>query len=71
LGSILRRLLEKANISHSASPVCDHLTVSIGTVCIYAPFDLTAQELIRRADESLYLAKKNGRNLVVIYASGH
>jgi diguanylate cyclase (GGDEF)-like protein len=58
----IQTLLAKASIPHASSPVSDHLTVSMGVVCMYAPFDLTAQELIRRADDSLYLAKKNGRN---------
>jgi diguanylate cyclase (GGDEF)-like protein len=58
----IQKLLEKANIPHASSLVSDHLTVSMGATCMHAPFDLTAQELIRRADEALYLAKKNGRN---------
>jgi diguanylate cyclase (GGDEF)-like protein len=58
----INKLLRSTNISHSASPTSDRVTVSIGAVCMHAPFDLTAQELIRRADEALYLAKKNGRD---------
>jgi diguanylate cyclase (GGDEF)-like protein len=58
----IQTLLEKANIPHASSLVSDHLTLSMGAVCMNAPFDLTAEEFIRRADEALYLAKKNGRN---------
>jgi diguanylate cyclase (GGDEF)-like protein len=58
----IQSLLKKANIPHASSLVCDHLTISMGATCMHAPFDLTAPELIRRADEALYSAKKNGRN---------
>jgi diguanylate cyclase (GGDEF)-like protein len=43
-----------------------HLTVSIG-VSQARPGDLFLDEVIRRADESLYAAKQGGRNRVVLY----
>jgi diguanylate cyclase (GGDEF)-like protein len=42
-----------------------HLTVSIGVVTTPGEPGLTAQELIRRADDRLYQAKHAGRNCVV------
>jgi diguanylate cyclase (GGDEF)-like protein len=58
----IHNLLARAHIPHSSSPISEHLTISIGVTTMHAPFDLTAQELIRRADDALYMAKKYGRN---------
>ncbi len=40
------------------------LTISLGVTSTAGERGLTANELLRRADEKLYLAKNNGRNRV-------
>ena len=42
-----------------------HITISIG-IAEYKS-GMTAQELFDNADKAMYLAKKNGRNQVVVY----
>lgn len=44
-----------------------HITVSIG-VAVYPRDGMTSADLISRADTALYLAKKHGKNLVVVAA---
>ncbi|MCS6861857.1 MAG: GGDEF domain-containing protein [Abditibacteriales bacterium] len=47
------------------------LTVSIGLCGLhYEREEFTASEVIRRADDALYQAKRNGRNCVVSYVDG-
>lgn len=41
-----------------------HLTISLG-FCSLAPKDETLEELLKKADDALYRAKKEGRNRVV------
>ncbi len=41
-----------------------HLTVSIGVACGH---EITAEQLLRRADKAMYAAKNSGRNRVVGY----
>ncbi len=52
----------RAEVEQRAFPPLEHITVSIGV----AEFDLeeTLDELLRRADEALYRAKRGGRNQV-------
>jgi two-component system cell cycle response regulator len=45
------------------------ITVSIGIACITTDMHRD-HELIKRADEALYIAKKNGRNRIEIHKSG-
>jgi diguanylate cyclase (GGDEF)-like protein len=44
------------------------ITISIGVSTYDA--GLTIDEFVRRADEALYAAKKNGRNRVECYTAG-
>lgn len=51
----------QAAIPHAASPVAPHVTLSIGVSSLVPAPHGTAEELVARADEALYLAKKSGR----------
>jgi len=65
INKVMENLKEKA-IEHSGNPDTDTLTCSIG-VYIQAPEDaLSHQEIYRLADESLYKAKRNGRDQIIV-----
>ena len=55
----------EANIAHAHSTVADRVTLSAGAAMIHPYKGTDARELINRADEQLYLAKKHGRNQVM------
>jgi diguanylate cyclase (GGDEF)-like protein/putative nucleotidyltransferase with HDIG domain len=62
--SRLHRAVENHVFSYGGSTV--HITVSIG-VAAYGSEVATKQELIERADQALYQAKKDGRNLIRLW----
>ncbi|MDQ6992591.1 MAG: diguanylate cyclase [Mariprofundus sp.] len=52
-------------IEHLNSQVDSYVTISLGIATVTAPhFDLDYNQLIKSADQSLYIAKNNGRNRV-------
>jgi diguanylate cyclase (GGDEF)-like protein len=65
----LRAMIEQQEIE-SANGAVIRATVSIGLGFAAAITDETLDELIYRADESLYQAKGQGRNRVVVYDFG-
>lgn len=62
----IRSTVEELRIESKCSPISDQVTLSLGVGCIIPGPDNSPAELIKRADNALYLAKKNGRNQVVI-----
>ena len=46
------------------------VTISLGVCTFDSSFDLEANEIIRRADEALYLSKERGRNRTTVWGSG-
>jgi diguanylate cyclase (GGDEF)-like protein len=62
----IRKAVADTPFATSAGPL--HLTVSLG-VCKLAPGD-NAQQLVHRADQALYAAKRQGRNRVIAAKSG-
>jgi diguanylate cyclase (GGDEF)-like protein len=62
----VRAAVAAAALAHSASPVSDRVTVSIGVACrTPQPKDAAdARTLVEEADRHLYLAKRRGRNRV-------
>lgn len=62
-----RLMLEQVNmlrIPHANSAVADHVTMSLGVATLIPVVGQPAADLVRRADECLYAAKRNGRNQV-------
>ncbi|MGY6530015.1 MAG: sensor domain-containing diguanylate cyclase [Cyanobacterium sp.] len=49
-------------IPHELSEISTYITLSIGIATTIPHYDNTPEELIERADQALYLAKKEGRN---------
>ncbi len=64
-----RQALWDLALEHKASPVAARVTLSIGVAIKQSGTPENAQQLLQRADAALYLAKKSGRNKVIL-ASG-
>ena len=64
----LREEIEKLNVTHESSPR-GRITISVGAASAVPAASESAQDLLKRADDALYEAKRRGRNTVV--ANGH
>jgi diguanylate cyclase (GGDEF)-like protein/PAS domain S-box-containing protein len=63
----IREELTKMQIPHSESLAASFVTISCGIASMYPIMNVAPQTLIERADQSLYQAKKQGRNCVAIF----
>jgi diguanylate cyclase (GGDEF)-like protein len=61
----LRRAVDMLNIVHSASIASDHVTLSVGGAAVTGR-DLNTDRLLASADAALYLAKRQGRNRILV-----
>jgi diguanylate cyclase (GGDEF)-like protein len=57
----MRKAVEKLKIEHSYSQAASFLTISAGIAAV-VPYKNGLGDLIKKADENLYLAKQQGRN---------
>jgi diguanylate cyclase (GGDEF)-like protein len=68
-GLVASRILEgvrNLRLEHAQSPTCEVATVSLGAVSMVPNRETAASGLIDIADRRLYLAKRQGRNRVVV-----
>lgn len=54
--------IAEMGLPHAHSSTADHVTISLGVACATPTIDGLPDELIEKADEALYQAKKSGRN---------
>lgn len=59
----VRNLMAERPVMWNNTPI--HCTVSLGVACAYNEMQLDPPTFIKRADDNLYAAKRNGRNQVV------
>lgn len=59
------RQVSSLKIPHRASEIADYVTVSVGVATTLPSSEIEPSQLVKKADESLYNAKQNGRNKVV------
>ena len=58
--------IRNANIPHSNSETATHVTLSIGGIAINNNHPQNADELIKKADEMLYISKRDGRDMYTL-----
>ena len=64
IGENIRSKIFELNILHNFSKISDRVTLSIGVTSVMPNKDTEINELIRRADSALYIAKEYGRDRV-------
>ncbi len=67
LAEILRKAVEDMHVPHPGSEISDFVTISLGGATVVPNDGMEMEELLRLADQTLYQAKRNGRNRVEIY----
>lgn len=60
----IKEKIERLKIIHEKNSASDYITISIGLVCIYANEISNHDDVFKQADDLLYKAKENGRNIV-------
>lgn len=65
LAEQLRKNIEGMKIPHQASEIAEYVTISVGVATILPNSISASAELIEKADQALYLAKRLGRNRVM------
>ncbi|MCB2308544.1 GGDEF domain-containing protein [Clostridium estertheticum] len=63
-GENLRSELKTLNIRHKFSEISDRITLSIGISSVFPNENITINQFIRKVDNELYIAKRNGRNRI-------
>ncbi len=63
-GHTMRKAVSDLKVKHEYSDVTHHVTMSIGVATCTPDEGIDPFDLVRRADEKLYEAKKGGRNRV-------
>ncbi|HEY4081131.1 MAG TPA: diguanylate cyclase [Burkholderiaceae bacterium] len=58
--------MRNAALAHPKSPLADHVTLSMGLVCVQATQGGSPAQWLAQADLALYQAKAQGRNRVVL-----
>lgn len=61
----IRAAVQALAIPHKASPTAKTISISVGGACEAQFVDQTTTTLLKRADDNLYQAKKQGRNRVI------
>ncbi len=62
----LKELVAAEGIPHEKSDIGGVITVSQGLVSVMPDADLTAEDIIKRADNALYQSKHSGRNTITV-----
>jgi diguanylate cyclase (GGDEF)-like protein len=66
VASLINEMIRRLNIPHESSPVAPYVSVSIGVYVVQCSKSNDMNRLYNKADEALYIAKKDGRNRAVI-----
>jgi diguanylate cyclase (GGDEF)-like protein len=64
----LKKAVENAVFIITATKLESKVTISIGVTSIAGDVETTPEELVKKADDALYLSKRNGRNQVTCIA---
>ena len=61
------KAINAAQIEHQGSKISQHVTLSIGLVCIVPSLDCQMVDFLQNADKALYQAKVGGRNRYYVH----
>lgn len=61
----IHKAIDELKIEHRFSPVHNCISASAGVASMVPEINIDPEELINRADDNLYTAKKNGRNRII------